>query len=167
MLQHSWPERIGPYTIERLLGKGSMATVFLGRTKHGQPVAVKWLNEDHLPWVRRFYRESAILKKVSHPNIVRFLGGGIYARRPFIVMQYVEGLNLRAYTNTLQEKSPMERYNRCRSIGKEIAMALAHLHQLGIVHRDVKPSNHAVDRNNARCQGREDGTRCVASPMQH
>ena len=89
MLQHAWPERIGPYTIESLLGKGSMATVFLGRTKYGQPVAIKWLNEDHLPWVKRFYRESTILKKVSHPNIVRFIGGGICARRPFLVMQYV------------------------------------------------------------------------------
>lgn len=135
------PAKIGDYLPERLLGRGGMAAVFLCRAPDGEPVALKWLDQDHPPLVRRFERECLALARVRHPSVVAWRGHGVHLGRPFLVMEYIEGSDLRVLAPKMHERPPAERYARCRAIGVALAGALEALHELQLVHRDVKPSN--------------------------
>ena len=103
------PSQIGPYLTERLLGRGSMAAVYLCRAESGEPVAVKWLEQDHPPVLRRFMRECASLARIHHTGVVGWRGQGSHQGRPYLVMEYVEGTDLRILTPTLHERPPAER----------------------------------------------------------
>ncbi len=135
------PARIGDFLPERLLGRGSMASVYLCRARDGGAVALKWLNTEHPPLVRRFEREIAALERLNHPGIVGARGSGTHQGRPYLVMEYVDGVDLRIYAPKLWKRPPAERYVRARMIGQAVAEALDHLHCHGLVHRDIKPSN--------------------------
>ena len=139
------PARIGDYLPERLLGRGAMAEVYLCRAPDGAGVAVKWLATTHPPLVRRFEREIAVLARLDHPSLVRFIDHGRHEGRLFLVMEYVEGLDLRLYAKRLRTRPPVERYARVRIIGRALAEALEHLHAAELVHRDLKPSNVLVE----------------------
>jgi len=136
-----FPQRIGPYVPERLLGRGAMAAVYLCRSPSGEAVAVKWLDDAHQALVERFDRECRSLADVSHPGIVGYRAHGAHLGRPYLAMEYVEGTELRVYIDKLHRRPPAERYARCRAIGVALSGALAHLHSRGLVHRDVKPTN--------------------------
>lgn len=138
------PARIGDYLPERLLGRGAMADVYLCRAPDGEAVAVKWLSTTHPPLVRRFEREIAVLGRLDHPSLVRFVDHGAHEGRLFLVMEYVEGLDLRLYAKRLRTRPPVERYARARIIGRALAEALEHVHAAELVHRDLKPSNVLV-----------------------
>ena len=141
------PDRIGPYQTVRLLGQGAMAKVFLCKTEAGENVAIKWLESDYKPWVTRFLKEGECLQSVQHDHIVKFKGSGLWENRPYLVLSYINGSNLKSYAKKLQQRPPMERYAKCRQIAVEMAQALHALHLMGIVHRDVKPTNILVDEN--------------------
>ncbi len=136
-----FPPQIGPYVPERLLGRGAMAAVYLCRDPQGGPVAVKWLDDAHQALVERFDRECRALAELDHPSIVGWRDHGSYMGRPYLVMEYVEGTELRVYIDKLHRRPPAERYARCRSIGVDLCDALGHLHARGLVHRDIKPTN--------------------------
>ncbi|MFT4977339.1 MAG: putative Ser/Thr protein kinase [Myxococcota bacterium] len=136
-----FPDRISAYAPERLLGHGAMAAVYLCRTRDGQPVAVKWLEQQHPPLMRRFEAEIRVLERLSHPGIVQFIDHGTWQGRPYLVMEYIDGPDLRDYAAKLHQRPADERYARCRTIGQAIAEALACLHENNLIHRDVKPSN--------------------------
>jgi hypothetical protein len=140
MSQH-FPTRIGLYLPERLIGRGAMAAVYLCRAPDGSAVAVKWMDQPHPALLRRFEREIAALGKVDHPGVVSVLDHGEEDGRPFLVMTYEEGVDLRVYAPKLHQRAPAERYARVRAIGAALAQVLDHLHQHQLVHRDVKPSN--------------------------
>jgi tetratricopeptide (TPR) repeat protein len=136
-----FPTRIGAWVPERLLGRGAIATVYLVRGESGRPGALKWLHDDHPALVRRFLRESRILSGLSHPSIVHWLDDGMHEGRPYLVMEHIEGSDLRVYAPKLHQRPPIERYTRVRAIGVALCGALAFLHERGLVHRDLKPSN--------------------------
>ena len=89
--------RLGPYTLERLLGRGGMGTVWLGRRSDGRyegVAAVKLLNLALLDeaGAARFRREGTVLARLSHPHIARLLDAGVTeAGQPYLVLEYVEG----------------------------------------------------------------------------
>ena len=128
------------YRIERELGHGGMATVYLAHDQElARPVAVKVLAE-HLAgdeaFRARFVREARLAGGLSHPNIVRVYDAGEADGRPFIVMEYVPGASL-ADAGRLSVA-------RAVDLGVQACAGLQHAHDAGLVHRDVKPANLLV-----------------------
>ncbi len=135
-----------------------MAAVYLCRDPQGEAVAVKWLDlcvpgggdDDSAltpPLLRRYENEVRALLRVDHPGVIRYRDHGTWHDRPFLVMDFVEGGDLRLYTKKLAERPATERYARCRTIGQTLCEAVGALHAAGLVHRDVKPSNVLIDAN--------------------
>ena len=135
------PELIGPWRPQRLIGSGAVASVYLCTDDAGQEAAVKWLNHSEGPLVGRFLREIDSLRRLSHPGVTRFIDSGESEGRPYLAMEHVNGLDLRLFTAKLHKRPSAERYSRCRTIGRALCDALEHIHRVGMVHRDVKPSN--------------------------
>jgi hypothetical protein len=136
------------YRIERELGRGGMATVYLARDlRYDRPVAVKVLLPDLASAVgsQRFLREIRIAASLRHPNILPVLDSGDVEGLPFYVMPFVEGESLRE--KLLREKQlPIP---EAIQVGREVADALAYAHEKGVVHRDIKPANIMLDSGHA------------------
>ena len=134
----------GRYRLERLLGTGGMASVWLaGDARLDRPVAVKVISETLAHderWLERFRREARIAAGLSHPNIVRVFDFGIDHERPFLVMEYVRGQTLAA--RLADRDGPSLDPDR---LARELLDALAHVHGAGLIHRDVKPGNLLLD----------------------
>jgi len=130
----------GQYDIERELGMGGMATVFLARdVKHERSVAVKVLRAELAAALGRdrFLREIRIVANLQHPNILPLHDSGEADGFFFFVMPYVEGESLRARIDR-HEALPV---SDAAKLLAEICDALAYAHRNGIVHRDIKPEN--------------------------
>jgi Tol biopolymer transport system component/predicted Ser/Thr protein kinase len=134
------PTRIGPYPIERELGRGGMGVVYLGEDPRlKRPVAIKVLPDafaldpDRLA---RFEREARLLAALTHPNIAGIYGLEEDQGRRFLVLEYVEGETLAQHQRG-RGLSLEETLDVCR----QIAAALEAAHEAGIVHRDLKPGN--------------------------
>ncbi|MCP4897249.1 MAG: tetratricopeptide repeat protein, partial [bacterium] len=136
---------IGPYRIEKVIGSGGMGVVYLASRaddEYERQVAIKLLHtgqpQDEL--VRRFRNERQILAALEHPNIAGLLDGGTAPDgRPYLVMEYVEGLPVDRYCDKHQ-LSLRERL----VLFRKICAAVAFAHRSLIVHRDLKPSNILV-----------------------
>jgi serine/threonine-protein kinase len=138
------PQRIGPYRIERELGRGGMGTVYLASRDgdYDRTVAIKVLRRgmDTEDIVRRFTTERQILADLDHPHIARLFDGGTTPDGlPYFVMEAIEG-------------EPIDRYcaarrltvtERLRLFGA-VCAAVSYAHQNLVVHRDLKPSNILV-----------------------
>jgi serine/threonine-protein kinase len=139
-------ERVGPYRLERRIGRGGMASVYLAQRVDGgwrQEVAVKLLNPglDTEDVVRRFITERQILSSLSHPNIARLLGGGATDDGlPYLVMEYVDGMSL---VRSCDERR-LTVDERLR-LFCEAGRAVQYAHRSLVIHRDLKPSNILVD----------------------
>ena len=128
------------YTIERELGAGGMATVYLAHdVKHDRQVALKVLRPDLAASLGadRFLREVRIAANLSHPHILPLYDSGEADGFLFYVMPYVEGESLREKLDR-EGELPIPEATR---ILKEIADALAYAHEHRVVHRDIKPDN--------------------------
>ncbi|MDQ6925116.1 MAG: tetratricopeptide repeat-containing serine/threonine-protein kinase [Candidatus Eremiobacteraeota bacterium] len=128
------------YRVERILGAGGMATVYLATDLHDdRQVALKVLHEhlDPLEGAARFAREVAILARLAHPHIVPLLDSGVTAGQPWYAMPYVEGESLRA---RLQREGRLP-VAETLAIAGQVSDALDHAKAQGVVHRDVKPEN--------------------------
>ena len=128
------------YRVERELGRGGMATVFLAHdSKHRRRVAVKVLHPELAASVgtARFLAEIRIAAGLNHPHIVPLYDSGETDGRLYYVMPYVEGESLRA---RLERDGALPIDEAVRT-AREVADALSHAHELGIVHRDIKPGN--------------------------
>jgi eukaryotic-like serine/threonine-protein kinase len=131
------------YLIEREIGRGGMAEVYLARDiQHERPVAVKVLRRDiaYVVGVDRFLREIDIAGRLQHTHVLSLLDSGITTEevaRPFYVMPFVEGETLRARLDR-EHQLPVDEAVR---ISRAVASALGHAHALGLIHRDIKPEN--------------------------
>jgi serine/threonine-protein kinase len=135
------------YRIERVLGRGGMATVYLATDlKHRRPVAVKALNRDLaiLVGTKRFLLEIETTAGLRHPNILPLFDSGEAAGTLFYVMPYIDGDSLRARIE--QGRLPVADAVR---FAREIGNALVYAHDRGIVHRDIKPENVLIDNDHA------------------
>lgn len=132
---------IGPFLLEKKLGVGGMGIVYKATyTKNGADCAVKVLPlvlTGNQKLVERFEREMAILKKLKHPRIVQFYGGGSQDGRHFYAMEFIDGGTL---ADLLRDKGRLP-WQQVIEYGVQICEALEHAHEHGIVHRDLKPAN--------------------------
>jgi len=132
---------LGPsYRIERELGQGGMATVYLAEDlKHGRMVAIKALREDLSASLgkERFLREIKVAAGLQHPHVLPLYDSGEADGLLFYVMPFVDGLSLREKL-TKEGELPIDEAVR---ILRDIADALSEAHRHGIVHRDLKPEN--------------------------
>jgi len=136
------------YRIERELGRGGMATVFLAEDlKHGRAVAIKVLHEELGAWLGagRFLEEIRITARLQHPHILPLLDSGDADGALYYVMPYVSGETLRARLRREQQLPVAEALR----IAKEVASALAYAHAAGVIHRDIKPENILLAAPNA------------------
>jgi formylglycine-generating enzyme required for sulfatase activity len=130
------------YEILEKIGQGGMGEVFLARQEAlGRQVAVKFLAIDPAgdasEQLARFRREAELMARVSHPNVVSVLDFGVAPGWAYLVMEYIEGGDLR---RRMTPGRPMTAA-QVRSLIAPVARALAFLHRLGILHRDLKPEN--------------------------
>ena len=137
---------LAAYRIERLIGRGGMGDVFLADdTRLGRPVALKVVADalaDDVRFTERLLRESRLAASLDHPNVVPIYDAGEADGRLFIAMRYVPGLDLKAL---LRAEGPLEPA-RAVAIAGQVASALDAAHRRDLVHRDVKPSNVLLDR---------------------
>lgn len=137
--------RVGPYRLDRALGRGGMGVVYLARREEDfeQEVALKLMPHSLVDqeMVRRFQDERQILARLEHPNISRLLDGGTTEDGvPYFAMERVEGLPLDEYCNQNRLST-----RRRLELFLPICAALQTAHQNLVVHRDLKPSNILVD----------------------
>jgi serine/threonine-protein kinase len=128
------------YRIDRKLGAGGMALVFLAEDlKHHRPVALKVLRLEltAVLGMERFLREIAIAANLTHPHILSLHDSGEADGILYYVMPYVEGESLRDRLN----REPVQPLSRALKIGQAVAAALDYAHRHGVVHRDIKPEN--------------------------
>jgi serine/threonine-protein kinase len=138
----------GRYTIERELGSGAMATVYLARdVKHQRAVALKVLKPELAAALgaERFLREVDVLASLHHPHILPLFDSGDADGCLYYVMPYVEGESLRA---RLQRERQLP-VDDALQIAREAAGALDHAHRRGIIHRDIKPANILLQEGQA------------------
>src|SRR5437762_3364999 len=128
------------YTIERELGRGGMATVYLAQDrKHHRQVALKVLKRELGAALgpERFLREIDTAARLNHPHILPLHDSGEAEELLFYVMPYVEGESLR---ERLQREKQLP-LGDAMQIAREVADALGYAHNQGTVHRDIKPEN--------------------------
>lgn len=144
----------GRYAIGEFIGQGGMSTVYRGTdTKLGRQVAIKVMKANLAgdeQFRLRFRQEAQSASRLAHPSVVRVLDAGDDLiqtadgpqRLPFIVMEFVDGQNLRQ----LLGQGPLSHAEACRVVDA-VLTALEYSHRAGIVHRDIKPANIMITRS--------------------
>lgn len=138
-------DRLGPYIVDGIVGKGAMGLVFsVHHETSDEKAAIKVLAPAIAAdekFQERFAAEIESLKTLNHPNIVKLLGYGEHDGQLYYAMELVEGTNLE------QELASGRRFNwrDVTQIGIDVARALKHAHDHGVIHRDLKPANLLMD----------------------
>ena len=132
---------MGPFEIGERLGVGGMGVVYHATyTENGREVALKVLSpalSGNAQVAARFEREMAILKRLRHPNIVQYFGGGRSGGQQFFAMEYVPGGSV----ERLIKKKGKLQWEEALPILRQVAQALEYAHANGVIHRDLKPAN--------------------------
>jgi serine/threonine-protein kinase len=135
----------GRYEYQDKIGEGGMATVYRGvQLSLDRPVAIKVLSatlSDNPSIIKLFKRESLIIARLNHPNIIHVIDRGTTSKgRPVFVMEFVEGVNLAdAICNNLYS------FNQKVDVVIQLCKGVAYAHKLDVIHRDIKPANIIVD----------------------
>ncbi|MFT7579631.1 MAG: WD40 repeat protein/predicted Ser/Thr protein kinase [Myxococcota bacterium] len=142
--QDTVPEAFGDYRVIRRIGYGGMGEVF--EAEQAQPrrrVAIKVVHADQATasMRRRFEFEAEVLARLEHPGIARVYASVTDARRPYFVMEYVDGVPLTEWVDT--QRLPLA---DTLELVVSACDAVHHVHMKGIIHRDLKPGNVLVDR---------------------
>ena len=138
--------QVGRYEIQRRLGRGGMGTVYVAHDPVlGRMVAIKvFLSDLDLPdAAERFTREARSAAALNHANIVTIHDYGEFSSQPYIVMEYIQGETL---TEVIRRKAPVSPAEKLRWI-EELCTGVAYAHQVGVIHRDIKPTNLMIDRS--------------------
>lgn len=148
------PQQIGKYVVERKIGEGATAEVYLARDPfHDRDVAIKRVRPGLLPdsreshYQRRFFAaEAALAGRLQHPNVVQIYDAVAEDEAPYLVMEYVHGVTLRRFCRA-DALLPLA---QIVEIGFKCAMALGYCYRQGLIHRDVKPANLLVTLDGER-----------------
>ena len=144
------PEKIGDYPVEKLLGQGGMASVYMVRDPaSGQSVACKVMSENLTDEVDRlrFEREFRLATRFDHPNLIRVFEMGYWQNSPFYTMELLSGQDLRAYMQDLSMRMEWDEWLGVLGlVGGQMLAGLEYIHNKQVVHRDLKPENIHVDR---------------------
>ena len=136
---------IGRVRIEKYLARGGMAEVYLGsHLTLERPVAVKVLHsyiEEEPDLLNRFQREAKVVAGLRHPNIVQVFDFDTVDGHPYIVMEYLSGPTLATYLRNLHQQNQRIPPNQVARLLKGLTAALDYAHELGVIHRDIKPGN--------------------------
>jgi len=137
---------LGKYRLLRHLGAGGMSHVYLAEhsTLHHK-VAIKVLPSDRVDqssYLARFEREAQASARLNHPNICRAFDLDSYGSTHFIVMEYIEGVDLYA---KVKREGPLE-VREAVDLVRQAALGLQYAHEEGLIHRDVKPANLMLDK---------------------
>jgi TolB-like protein/tRNA A-37 threonylcarbamoyl transferase component Bud32 len=138
----------GRYAVERQIGQGGMATVYLARdARHDRQVAIKVLRPELAVSIGsdRFLREIKVAAHLQHPNILALYDSGEAGRYLYYVMPFVEGESLRARLDR-EEQLPLA---DAVQLASEVADALQYAHARQIIHRDIKPENILIHESHA------------------
>ena len=135
----------GRYQYQDKIGEGGMATVYKGLQRSlNRPVAIKVLSatlSDNPSVIKRFKRESLIIARLNHPNIIHVIDKGTTSKgRPVFVMEFVEGTNL---ADAIRDGRYS--FNERVDIAVQLCKGVAYAHKLDVIHRDIKPANVIVD----------------------
>ncbi|WP_167546942.1 serine/threonine protein kinase [Stieleria maiorica] len=134
-------EMLGPYRLLELIGSGGMGAVYLAEHQRlKRRCAVKLLPPERVMqagWLERFDREMTTIASLEHPQIVRATDAGHEAGWHYLVMEYLNGLDIGRIAGRMGQ---LEVADACEII-RQAALGLAHIHDSGLVHRDIKPSN--------------------------
>jgi len=137
------------YRFDKELGRGGMATVLLAHEQaSGRAVALKVLNPELAKTVGadRFKREIRVAGSLDHPNILGVLDSGEVGDLLWFTMPFVEGENLQ----DLMQREQQLTTDRALQITRAVGSALAHAHEKGVVHRDIKPDNILLEGEEVR-----------------
>ncbi|HEY2416081.1 MAG TPA: bifunctional serine/threonine-protein kinase/formylglycine-generating enzyme family protein [Pirellulaceae bacterium] len=133
--------RLGPYELIEMLGQGGMGTVWKARHPRLDKLVALKLLPVHLmndaDAVGRFEREMKAVGKLEHAHIVRAMDAGLQGNIHYLVMEYIEGIDL---ARLIKNRGPRKLLEACQMI-RHAALGLSHAHEHGLVHRDIKPSN--------------------------
>jgi serine/threonine-protein kinase len=137
--------KIGSYVVTGKIGQGGIAEIFRAKQESlDRDVAIKILFarfSDDSEILRRFERESVVIARLNHPNIVHVIDKGKTGNRYYFVMEYVDGTSLREVMDS--QKIPV----RAKlEMVAQVCKALDYAHKNGVIHRDIKPANILVDR---------------------
>lgn len=138
--------RVGQYAVRRVLGHGGMGVVYVAEQEHPRRrVALKVIRPGMVSGVtlRRFRHEASLLARLQSPGIAHIYEAGTaetpYGRQPFFAMEYIEGKSILEYA----QDQKLSVRDRLRLVA-EVAEAVHHAHQRGVIHRDIKPANIVV-----------------------
>ncbi len=137
----------GRYTVHREIGRGGAARVFLAEDETGRSLALKVLHPELQVSVTadRFLREIRLASKIDHPLVARVLDSGEVEWLVYYVMPFIEGPTLRGHLDRVR-RMPISDAVR---MGRDLLGALGAAHQVGIIHRDVKPENIVLSAEGA------------------
>ncbi|MBO9664653.1 serine/threonine-protein kinase [Dokdonella sp.] len=139
-------ERVGPWRAMHRLGRGGMGDVWMAERSDGtyeKRVAIKFLYGDTPKLRARLEMERHLLAQLQHPNIPRLIDGGVTAGgQPYLVTDFVEGMSLDLWNLTPQAAD----FDTRIRLFRQVAAAVAHAHEHSVAHRDLKPNNVLVDR---------------------
>ncbi len=142
---------VGRYEIVREIGQGAMGVVYEAKDpKINRPIAIKTIRfsdefeEERVKEVKnRFFKEAEIAGKLSHPSIVSIYDAGEDYDLTYLAMEYLDGKDLRNYS----KKDTLKPLKTVLQIISDVALALDHAHQRGVIHRDIKPGNIMLLKN--------------------
>jgi serine/threonine protein kinase len=136
-------DKLGDYTILERIGRGGMGVVYRARHDELGDVALKLMPGVSRGARTRLLQEAAVAASLDHPHVIRVYGFGEHRQQPYIVMELLDGFNLKTMIRYARELALEPRLE----VIKQVLEALAYAHDAGVAHRDVKPQNIFLTRS--------------------